>query len=177
MSSPPVNHVHPSSLLGTPDFPREPLPSSSYRSPTGYSPHIPPPEQVGRYGASPGRRQGVWHYDNPAHNFTTPSQTRDMFSRSLSTGEHHLPAQHYRRHSEHLERYAHHSGQQRDSMHPLMATPTYPGVGNPNRGRLAAHRGFQLSLEAAHSTGAYGGGVEGGGSPASTRKYSQGHNR
>lgn len=176
--SPPVNHVHPRarpSLLGTPpsvggDYPRQPHPSSSYPSPLEYDSRFPPDQ--GRYTTSRSpshnrERRETWHYDNPGHTFTPPSGARGPVSRSLSAGEHHLPSQHYRRHSEHLEqRYGHQ--QHDDIIPPLMATPTYP---NPNnRGRpLFSSRGFQMSLEAA--------GLYDGRSPAGSRRYSQGHTR
>lgn len=176
-SSPLVNHVHlraRPSLLGTPpsgpmparDFPRVPHPSPYHSPPPGYTPHF-PMDQGGGYNAPPGG-QGAWHYNDPGHTFTPPTGGgREVIHRSLSAGDHHLPSQHYRRHSEHLDRRS-----QQDSMPPL--TPTYPRPGNANRGRLVSHRGFQMSVEAAHRTGLYGGSpAAGSGGYDGGRRYSQ----
>ena len=193
-TTPPMNHALPRarpSLLGAPpgrDFPRVPHPSP-YHSPPDFSPHFPMDQGVsGRYNrASPGGGQGVWHYDSPDHSFT-PLPPSGLVSRSLSTGDHHLPTQHYRRHSEHLERYDHRSPHQhhddRRPVPPLIATPTYPGPRSSNRSSLMSHRGFQMSLEAAHRTGAYdrspaasGSGRYGGDERTPERRYSHEYTR
>lgn len=186
--SPLVNHVHlrrdRPSLLGTPrlgpmpvrDFPRVPHPSP-YHSPPEFTPHFPLNQGGARYNAQPGG-QGAWHYNNPDHTFSTPlaGGAREVIHRSLSAGDHHLPSQHYRRHSEQLDRRSQHD--YRDNIPPL--TPTYPRPRNANRGGLVSHRGFQMSVEAAHRTGLYGESPSSGryGGPSTdSRRHSQEHMR
>jgi hypothetical protein len=157
--SSPVNHAYPRarpSILGAApspmpptDFPRVPLPSP-YHSPPVQD-HVPRYQSSERYNTSLG---GEWHRDDHGHAFTTPGPSRTMISRSLSTGEHHLPSQHYRRHSEHSDRYDRRSPQDQRPP-PLMATPTYPGHRISGRGQLMSNRGFQMSADAAHRTGLY----------------------
>lgn len=195
-TTPPANYALPRtrpSLLGAPppppplmDFPRVPH-QSPYHSPPDFSPHFAMERGIsGRYNhASPGGGQGGWHYGNPGHTFTSPPATSPLVSRSLSAGEHHLPTQPYRRHSEHLERSDHRSPHQHhgDRRSSLIATPTYPGPRNTNRSSLVSHRGFQMSIEAAHRTArvfdrspsSRSGGYGDGRTPG--RRYSHGHTR
>ena len=176
--SPPVNHTYSMSrppLLGMPstptsEFPREPH-QSPYHAPPPPDPSFFTPPQVWHGGGHPhsaspaSRRGGEWHHNSPEGHTFLPSPShgqRGMVSRSLSAGDHHLPSHPHRRHSEHFDG---HNSRHQDG---LLATPTYPPPHNhgrlplSDRGRLLSHRGFELSVEAAHR---YGRGREMGGRP------------
>ena len=178
------NHMQerlkPLPLLSTPPrdpgaFPRQPHTEPRY--------HVPPSGGRGnrhmdqrRYSLDSQYERREWHNDhNPASFLSPPTQG---FSRSLSSGNSHLPPArprpliNQRRFSEHLEYnkpprgYSEGARHYNDARTPPALLPT------PYRGGGGASRGFRLSDEGARQGGYYR-----EGSTADNRRYSQDDNR
>lgn len=161
LRSPHQNHIHnrikPLPLLPTPppiprgpgDFPREPHTDT----------HHPPPlnrlTDLRRYSldsAQVGYERGAWHHHTPS---SLPSRMQGEFSRSLSSGESHLPPGPpplQRRFSEQLE---HHPRSYDTTPHQHNPRHAPPDHMTPYREGGGASRGFRMSDEGARHAGYY----------------------